>query len=87
MTQRTIQVADESPEAEIRIVNGQNETVENVLGGGEEYIQITVTDYDDSIDGVYGDVSIHWPGQSPVRMVQCAQRVFFFLACPLFGRI
>ena len=49
-------------------MNGQNETVENVLGGGEEYIQITVTDYDDSIDGVYGDVSIHWPGQSPYSL-------------------
>ena len=68
MTQRTIQVADESPEVEIRIVNGQNETVENVLGGGEEYIQIIVTDYDDSIEGVYGDVSIHWPGQSPYSL-------------------
>ena len=64
MTQRTIQVADEPPEAIIEIVNAQNESVVNVLGGGGEYIRVSVTDYDDSIDGVYGDVSIHWPGQS-----------------------
>ena len=35
MTQRTIQVADEPPEAIIEIVNSQNESVVNVLGGGE----------------------------------------------------
>ena len=64
MTQRTIQVADEPPEAVIEIVNAQNESVENVLGGGEEYIRVTVTDYDDTVEGVYGDLSIHWPGQS-----------------------
>ena len=64
MTQRTIQVSDEPPEATIEIVNAQNESVGNVLGGGGEYIRVTVTDYDDSIEGVYGDVSIHWPGQS-----------------------
>ena len=65
MTQRTIQVADEPPEAIIEIVNAQNESVVNVLGGGDEFILVTVTDYDDSVEGVYGDVSIHWPGQSP----------------------
>ena len=64
MTQRTIQVADEPPEAIIEIVNAQNESIQNVLGGGGEYIRVSVTDYDDSIVGVYGDVSIHWPGQS-----------------------
>ena len=65
MTSRTIKVADEPPEATIEIVNINNETVENVLGGGGEYVRITATDYDDSISGVYGDVSIHWPGQLP----------------------
>ena len=48
MTQRTIKVADEAPEAQIEIVDEQNETVENVLGGGDEYIKVTVTDYDDT---------------------------------------
>ena len=63
LTQRTIRVADEPPEATIAILNAQNEPVENVLGGGEEFIQVSVTDYDDSVQDVYGDVSIHWPGQ------------------------
>ena len=56
------------PEAVIDVVNSEHEYVENVLGGGEEYIRVTVTDYDDSIEGVYGDVSIHWPGQSPYSL-------------------
>ena len=63
MTQRTIQIADQAPQAQIEIVDEQNLSVENVLGGGGEYIKVTVTDYDDTIDGVYGDLSIHWPGQ------------------------
>ena len=64
MTQRTIQVADQPPEANITIVNTQGDIVENVLGSENEYVKIIVTDSDDSISGVYGDVSIHWPGQS-----------------------
>ena len=63
--QRTIQVADDSPEAQIKIIDLSGEEVENVLAGGQEYIEITVTDYDDSVDDVYGDISINWPGQLP----------------------
>ena len=63
--QRTIPVADEPPEAELRIVDSSGNPVENVLGGGEEYIEVTVTDYDDSIDNVYGDLTVMWPGQLP----------------------
>ncbi len=66
--QRTIQVADEPPVANISIVDINRNEVENVLGGGEEYIEVTVTDYDDSVDNVYGDLTIHWPGQSPYSM-------------------
>ena len=66
--QRTIQVADEPPEAEIKIVDVNGNPVENVLGGGEELIEIIVTDYDDSVEDVYGDLTITWPGQSPYSM-------------------
>ena len=66
--QRTIPVADEPPEAELRIVDSSGNPVENVLGGGEEYIEVTVTDYDDSIDNVYGDLTVMWPGQLPYSM-------------------
>ena len=64
MTQRTIQIADQAPQAQIEIVDEQNYSVGNVLGGGDEYIKVTVTDYDDTVDDVYGDLSIHWPGQT-----------------------
>ena len=55
MTRRTIQIADQSPEAEIMIVDNSGSEVENVLGGGDEFIKVIVTDNDDSIEGVYGD--------------------------------
>ena len=64
MTRRTIQIADQSPEAEIMIVDNSGSEVENVLGGGDEFIKVIVTDNDDSIEGVYGDLTIRWPGQS-----------------------
>ena len=63
MTQRTIKIADEAPVAEISIINSNNQTLENILGGEDEYIRINVTDFDDSTAEIYGDVSIHWPGQ------------------------
>ena len=46
------------------IVDASDSEVVNVLGGGDEFIKVVVTDYDDSIDGVYGDVTIKWPGQT-----------------------
>ena len=49
---------------QIMIVDASDSEVVNVLGSGDEFIKVIVTDYDDSIDGVYGDVTIHWPGQS-----------------------
>ena len=64
MTRRTIQISDQPPEAEILIVDGTDTEVANVLGGGDEFIKVVVTDYDDSIDGVYGDLTIKWPGQT-----------------------
>ena len=63
MTRRTIQISDQPP-IEILIVDGTDSEVANVLGGGDEFIKVVVTDYDDSIDGVYGDLTIKWPGQS-----------------------
>ena len=42
-----------SLQAIIEIVNAQNESVENVLGGGGEYIRVSVTDYDDSIESIW----------------------------------
>ena len=64
MTRRTIQISDQPPEAEILIVDASDSEVVNVLGGGDEFIKVVVTDYDDSIDGVYGDITIKWPGQT-----------------------
>ena len=68
MTQRTIQVADQAPETEISIIDQMGELVENVLGGENEYIRINVTDRDDPVDDVYGDVTVHWPGQVAFSM-------------------
>ena len=64
MTRRTIQISDQAPEAEILIVDSTDSEVVNVLGGGDEFIKVIVSDNDDSIDGVYGDLTIKWPGQA-----------------------
>ena len=75
MTQRTIQIADQAPQAQIEIVDEQNYSVGNVLGGGDEYIKVTVTDYDDTVDDVYGDLQytgparLHTPYLLNLRMV------------------
>ena len=63
MTRRTIQISDQPPIAHILIVDGAGEEVENILGGGNEFIRVDVMDYDDTVEGVYGDLTIKWPGQ------------------------
>ena len=64
MTRRTIQISDQPPIAQIFIVDEAGGSVENILGSGDEYIRVVATDYDDSVEGVYGDLTIKWPGQA-----------------------
>ena len=64
LTRRTILISDQSPIIEMSIIDSSGDTVENVLAGGDENLEIRVLDPDDSVDSVYGDVTIKWPGQS-----------------------
>ena len=64
LTRRTILISDQSPIIEMSIIDSSGDAVENVLAGGDENLEIRVLDPDDSVDSVYGDVTIKWPGQS-----------------------
>ena len=64
LTRRTIQILDQSPIINLSIIDNEGNPVENVLGGGDETLKIVITDIDDSVEGVYGDISIKWPGQT-----------------------
>ncbi|MAH91168.1 MAG: hypothetical protein CMA11_05310 [Euryarchaeota archaeon] len=63
LTRRTFQISDQEPVVNLSLVDENNLLIENILGGGNEYLRIEVTDYDDSVDGAYGDLSLKWPGQ------------------------
>lgn len=63
LTRRTIQVTDMPPFIDLKIVDSLQNPVENILAGGDEYLLVEVSDFDDSVSEAYGDVTIRWPGQ------------------------
>ena len=63
LTRRTIQISDQAPIVNMSIIDNEGNPVENVLGGGDEYLRIEATDLDDSVENTYGDITINWPGQ------------------------
>ena len=64
LTSRTIQIADQKPMIHMSVIDEQSNLVTNIQGSGEEVLRIEVEDYDDSVDTIFGDITIQWPGQS-----------------------
>jgi len=64
ITKRNIGISDITPEIEMAIVDEEFAVVNNLLAGGNEYLLISVTDADDTVEGVYGDLNLTWPGQA-----------------------
>ncbi len=64
LTRRTVQVADQAPIINLTLINSEGDYAENILAGGDESLKVTITDIDDPVEGVYGDITIQWPGQS-----------------------
>ncbi len=62
LNSRQIEVADRVPEVEISVVDLDGETLSRVLGGGDEFVKIVITDVDDPLSPIIGDLNITWPG-------------------------
>lgn len=59
---RQIEVADRAPEIMISIVDSNGQQMNRVLGGGDEFVKISISDYDDPLSPIIGDLDITWPG-------------------------
>ena len=64
ISKRTIQIRDQRPEVNLSLLDKDGNITNNLLVDVTENLKITVTDPDDYVTGVYGDVTIQWPGQS-----------------------
>jgi len=62
LNSRQIEVADRVPEVEISVVDLDGVTLSRVLGGGDEFVKIVITDADDPFSPIIGDLNITWPG-------------------------
>jgi uncharacterized protein (TIGR03790 family) len=62
LNSRQIEVADRVPEIGISVVNSEGFTQNKVLGGGDEFVKIVMTDIDDPLSPIIGDLYITWPG-------------------------
>jgi len=65
LTSRTVKIKDQAPVINMSIVDESGNQVENVLASGNEQLKILVTDFDDEVSNIYGDVIVKWPGQNP----------------------
>ena len=63
LTTRTIGISDQAPRIQMALVDDQNAQIQNILGGGNENLLISIEDPDDNEDGAFGDLTVHWPGQ------------------------
>jgi hypothetical protein len=62
LNSRQIEVADRVPEVEISVVDSEGINLNRVLGGGNELVKIVMTDIDDPLSPIIGDLYITWPG-------------------------
>jgi uncharacterized protein (TIGR03790 family) len=62
LNSRQIEVFDREPEIDISVVDSEGETLSRVLGGGGEFVKIVITDADDPLSPIIGDLDITWPG-------------------------
>ena len=64
VSKRTIQVQDQNPIVNLTLLDSNENMTSNIIADGTEYLRITVTDPDDDVADVYGDLTIKWPGQT-----------------------
>jgi hypothetical protein len=62
LNSRQIEIFDREPEIDISVVDSEGETLSRVLGGGGEFVKIVITDADDPLSPIIGDLDITWPG-------------------------
>ena len=68
LLQRTVRVADQSPEVTIRVETSSGELLDRVVGDGNEQVRILVEDVDDPMTSFIGDLTVQWPGGEPVQL-------------------
>ena len=68
LLQRTLMVADLSPEISIDVETTEGQPLDRVVGGGDEQLRISVTDADDPDTPFVGDVTLRWPGGEPIQL-------------------
>lgn len=68
LLQRTVRVADQSPEVTIRVETISGDPLDRVVGDGNEQVRILVEDVDDPMTSFIGDLTVQWPGGEPVQL-------------------
>lgn len=68
LLQRTIRVADRAPEVTVRVESTSGETLDRVVGDGNEQVRVLVNDVDDPQTSFVGDLTLQWPGGEPIQL-------------------
>ncbi|RJU95691.1 MAG: TIGR03790 family protein [Candidatus Poseidoniales archaeon] len=68
LLQRTLRVADQAPELYLTIEDEAGQSLDKVVGNGEEYLRVRVDDIDDPGSSFVGDVMLQWPGGELIQL-------------------
>ncbi len=68
LLQRTVRVADKSPEVTVRVETSSGTPLDRVVGDGNERVRVVVEDADDPQTSFIGDLTVQWPGGEPVQL-------------------
>lgn len=68
LLQRTVRVVDRSPELTVNLEDDAGQPLDRVVGNGNEYVRLLVTDVDDPGTSFVGDFSITWPGSDRILL-------------------
>ena len=68
LSSRNIQVTDLPPQASMEFRNQNGDLLDSLRGGGNEFVHLNITDFDDPFSSVSGDVMIQWPGADALTL-------------------
>ena len=68
LLQRTLRVNDRSPVLSVHLENADGIILDRVVGSGDEYVVVDVSDIDDPQTAFLGDLTIQWPGGQEIQL-------------------
>lgn len=68
LLQRTLRVNDRSPVLSMHLEDSDGTPLDRVVGNGNEYVVIGVSDIDDPQTAFVGDLSVQWPGGQSIQL-------------------